>query len=155
MALYAQAHASDALPQMGRAVLRHLQELPWTGDGLSLTQRLALQLVAARPSSAWHVFVRLMNELEPLPYLGDSMFWVILKDMLAANPAPIDIALPTAGEPWHAVLLRPTDAGQRLLSNELDFLSCAPPARWVGGVAITGARPVWRWDPAAAGPSQE
>jgi len=34
------------LPQLGKAALRHCRELPWTDDGLSLTQRLILGVLA-------------------------------------------------------------------------------------------------------------
>jgi hypothetical protein len=50
--LFQVARASEALPQMGVAVTRHLQELPWRGDGLSLTMRLTLGLLAEGPATA-------------------------------------------------------------------------------------------------------
>ena len=37
---------TPGIPQLGRAVLRHCQELPWIRDGLGLTERLILQLLA-------------------------------------------------------------------------------------------------------------
>jgi len=141
IALHAAALSSDALPQMGAAVLRHLQELPWRGDGLSLTQRLTLQVVADQPSSAEKVFVRLTMEREPLVHLGDTMFWVILRDLLRARPAPLTMAAAEGKHPWHKGGLSLTPAGQRVLSGDLDWLDCAPPERWVGGERIAPGAP--------------
>ncbi len=39
------AAGTPSLPQLARAVRRHCQELPWTSDGLSMTERLTLQLL--------------------------------------------------------------------------------------------------------------
>jgi len=61
----------SALPFMARALRRHCQELPWVGDGLSLTERLVLELVAERSRAAGEVFRDLVEEREPLVWLGD------------------------------------------------------------------------------------
>ena len=61
----------SALPFMARALRRHCQELPWVGDGLSLTERLVLELVAERSRTAGEVFRDLVEEREPLVWLGD------------------------------------------------------------------------------------
>jgi hypothetical protein len=34
-------------------------------------------------------------------------------------------------------------SGRRLLEGTVDWLSLAPPERWVGGVRADG---IWRWD---------
>ncbi|HWE78940.1 MAG TPA: hypothetical protein VG270_10505, partial [Pseudolabrys sp.] len=52
---------------------RHLQELPWTADGLSLTQRLALQALRAGPQTVSALFRATQLDSEPLPFLGDLM----------------------------------------------------------------------------------
>ncbi|MGQ0645921.1 MAG: DUF1835 domain-containing protein [Gemmatimonadaceae bacterium] len=153
IALHESAMSSDALPQMGAAVIRHLQELPWCGDGLSLTQRLALELLVEGPSTAAEVFARLTNEREPLVHLGDSMFWFVLRDMCRAQPAPL-VATATEAA-WHRNVLTLTDAGRRVLNGELDWMACMPPERWVGGVRIRAGVPNWRWDPSSAAPRRD
>ncbi len=40
------------------AILRHLQELPWTGDGLALTERLALEAIQGESAAGWTSFAR-------------------------------------------------------------------------------------------------
>jgi len=152
-ALWQAAGASRALPRMGAAVMRHLQELPWRGDGLSLTQRLTLELLVGGPLTAGELFGRLVNDKEPLVHLGDAMYWVVLDDLCRGRPAPIAVDEGSVQWPSRAVTL--TDAGRQMLAGELDRLRCAPPERWVGGVRVDPGSRNWRWDPAAAAPRQD
>jgi hypothetical protein len=141
--LAALAPLSDP-PHLGGAVRRHLQELPWTSDGLSLTQRLVLQLVAEGPIRIGMVFHRLMEEREPLPWLGDIMLRPIVEDM--KRTAVFTGAVDDGEQRWWRETLTIADAGRRVLAGTVDFLSLAPAERWVGGVAVRGDAPCWRWD---------
>lgn len=74
------------LPYFKRAALRQLQERPGNGNSLPLTQRLTLDLLAEQsPAAAGQLFSALMREKEPLPYLGDLMYWHILSEMAASG----------------------------------------------------------------------
>jgi hypothetical protein len=73
------------LPDLPRALRRHLQELPWTTDGLSLTERLILQILDAESVTIGQIFSRLMREIEPLPWLGDIMLLAIIETMAKAG----------------------------------------------------------------------
>jgi hypothetical protein len=152
LALFETTHASDALPEMGPAVLRHLQELPWRGNGLSLTERLALQILADGTLEAGDLFVRFGDrDTDTHLGLGDSMFFAIL-DRLAATPsAPILVEGADPVTP-HRSLVTITPIGRRLLAGTLDWLGTGPPERWVGGIRIAAGAPNWRWDPSAAAP---
>jgi hypothetical protein len=66
------AGRTPELPVMAPALRRHLQELPWTRDGLSLTQHLALEGLKRGPQRGSELFRAMSLELEPLPFLGDS-----------------------------------------------------------------------------------
>lgn len=145
------AAGTPELPAMARALHRHLQELPWAGDGLGLTERLALQGLAQGPRSGAALFRDLQNRTEPLPFLGDLLFWRILSDLAAAGrPA---IAWTDAAAPWPQRRLELTDTGRALLAGRLDWQDCAPPPRWVGGVQLLpDAGRVWRWDPVRGRP---
>jgi hypothetical protein len=149
VALWEAAEASGPLPQMGPALRRHLQELPWRGDGLSLTMRLTLGLLAEGTANAGDLFRRLSMEREPLVHLGDSMYWVILDDLTRGDPAPL---VARDDRPWPARQLALTSAGRAMLAGELDRLAGSPPERWVGGVRIAPGARIWRWDPAADQP---
>lgn len=144
--------APGGLPDLPRAVRRHLQELPWTGDGLSLTERLALRIVEAEPLPFGRVFALLMRQWEPLPWLGDIMFQAILR-VMAQAPVPACTLHPAGPEePWWKGPVAITDAGRAILRGERDWLALGPPERWVGGVRIRPGEPHWRWDEAAGRP---
>ncbi len=135
-----------ALPDMARAVLRHCQELPWTTDGLSLTERLTLQLLSDSPKTVGQLFSSLMHEREPLPWLGDIMFWRIIQGMKRTT-APVFTAMFDGGNrAWPCERLTISDLGRNVLAGITDYLSLTPPPRWVGGVQIVPGSQCWRWD---------
>lgn len=138
------------LPQLAAALRRHCQELPWTGTGLSLTERLVLELLAERPRTVGEAYAALMLEREPLPWLTDLMIHSIVDSMKAAR-APVFTGVHEGEERhWSKERLTITPLGRAVLAGEVDWLSLRPPARWLGGVRIAGAS-CWRWDEATAG----
>lgn len=139
----------SALPQMGPALRRHLQELPWIMDGLGLTERLTLEILADAPCGEAALFRRLIHEAEPLPFLGDTMYAAVLDDLAAATCPAIRLAPSSAGEGREVAL---TDVGRRILQGVLDWRACSPPERWIGGVRISEGAPAWSWDPSAGRP---
>ena len=141
---------TPGLPQLARAVRRHCQELPWTRDGLSLTEHLILQLLAEKPRTVGQAFHHLMMEREPLPWLGDLMFSFILQCMRRVDRPAIEGVFDGDDLSWPKERLTITDLGRAVLAGEVDWLSLHPPARWVGGVHIPGAAPCWRWDEGTA-----
>jgi hypothetical protein len=141
---------SDSLPFVANAFLRQLQEFPWTGDGLSLTERTGLEAVrdgAASPSEAF----RLLQARERHPFLGDAMFFAALREM-AEGPAPLLFAegeWPGLADSAPEPRLRLTAAGREVLAGAEDRLRLSALDRWIGGVHLSGHGPEWRWDPAA------
>jgi hypothetical protein len=131
------------IPAMAGALRRHLQELPWVGDGLSLTQRLALQALRHGVRTVSDIFSTLQLDTEPLPFIGDTAFCAVLRELetsaLQADPA-------TADGPWPQRRLSLMPTGEALLARRADWMAIAPAARWVGGVQIVPGRPHWRWD---------
>jgi hypothetical protein len=140
----AAASGLAGLPMMGPALLRHCRELPGLSDGLGLTGRLVLQLLDEAPRSMGRVFAALTSERDPLPWLGDAMLRHILESMERARPA----VFTRDGGTWPQAVLSITDLGRAVLAGEVDFLSLAPPERWVGGVRVVPGAPCWRWDAA-------
>ena len=138
------------LPQMARAIQRHCQELPWLQDGLSLTERLVMQLLAEEPRTAGEIYSALMREREPLPWLGDIMLLFILNSMRAATKPMFTGTFKGEQRQWLDELLTITDLGRAVLAGEVDWLSLSPPERWLGGVRVSAASPCWRWDEQAA-----
>jgi hypothetical protein len=137
--LAAQQH--PVLPLLGPALARQLQELPAASDGLSLTQRLVLRVLADQGElPAGKVFGHLMMSYEPLPYLGDLMFHSLLRPLIDASQ-PLVYEQP--GVEWQKRLVRITALGEQVLRGQVNWLDYAPADRWVGGVHIVADQSPW------------
>jgi hypothetical protein len=134
------------LSMMARALRRQLQELPWKGDGLSLTQRLTLETVAQEPIAAGLLFRRLTFEKEPLPFLGDTMYWLELDRLSQGDRPALAISPETQSLPWEQRRLHLTPIGQALLQQQINWLEVNAIDRWVGGVHLSPGWPIWVWD---------
>ena len=132
---------AGALPFLVPAMTRHLQELPWRLSGLGLTEQLSLRALAEGAETPGQVFARLTGDLEPLPYLGDVMFWPLLAG-LAEAPRPAITALTD----WRGKVAL-TDFGRALLSGQGNWLDHNPLDRWIGGLHLRGTAPPFLWDP--------
>ncbi len=131
---------TPSLPPMAGALKRHLRELPAYKNGLSLTQELVLQILSDKGAmTAGKLFGHLMRDYEPLPFLGDLMFWHALVDLQNASTNPLYVA--ETHEPWPRRLLDITAYGSDLLSGHLDYLDSYQGERWVGGVRINPQAP--------------
>ena len=85
-ALAAAARADHpGLPFLGPALLRLLEELPAPGDGLSGTERRALQAIAAGAATPAAAFLA-EQDLETAPFLGDAWFFRVLAGLVPARP---------------------------------------------------------------------
>jgi hypothetical protein len=122
-------------------------------NGLSLTEQLTLQILAEQGSmNAARLFGWYTNRYEPLPFLGDSGYWVVLLGLAnAATPAlKIDKRSdvpPEWNRHWHVELL---PLGRDLLAHKADWLKTNMVERWVGGVRIDSRQAVnWRFDTGA------
>ncbi len=120
-------------PHLRAALRRLLEELPWTRDGLSRTERQLLEAVGNGAGTPTEAFSRAQAG-EEAAFLGDVIAFDLL-DELAAGPAPL-----LDGPP-----LRLTVAGARVLAGELDRLDLTPLDRWLGGTRLAGSD-VWRFE---------
>jgi hypothetical protein len=135
------------LPLMKAALQRQLQELPWTTDGLSLTEREALRALAKGPLAASEVFAIAQQKREPQPFMGDLFFFAVLRDLLDSPRPPIAVTPATRRAVWPRRVLRLTPVGRAVLDGKLDWQTQFPLERWVGGIAISHRDPPWRWNP--------
>ncbi|WP_051261881.1 DUF1835 domain-containing protein [Desulfovibrio inopinatus] len=126
------------LPWLAAALKRHLQELPWTTNGLSLTERRILEAAAQGDPTPVRIFRRNFFELENAPYLGDAMFWYVMHG-LSSTATP---ALTPFVSPCDPIGL--TDFGHQLLANSADFFEYNTIDRWWGGLHMTDGR--WRYN---------
>ena len=137
------AHRQDlALPLLAPALLRQLQELPGVDDGLSLSERLALQIISEFGEVPFgRVFAELMGKREPLPYLGDMMFHALLRPLID-SPTPLLIEA-QAELDWPRRLLRLTPLGEQVLAGQANWLEQQAAERWVGGVRLQAGLGHW------------
>lgn len=133
------------LPYLAAALRRHLAELPDRKTGLSLTQKLILEILAEGEQKAGQVFRELMMEREPLPWLGDLMFWAILKEMTRAR-VPVLVIEEGDDEAWPKRTVKITDLGLKVLAGQCNYLDQGPTIRWVGGVEIVPSNSAWCWN---------
>jgi hypothetical protein len=110
-----------ALPFLGAALKRHLQELPWTTDGLSLLERRIVDAVAHGPRGFGDIFASVREEPA---FLGDAVLAWHLERMER------DGLLARVGELWKG-------SGKKRERRE---------PRWLGGYLVKDE--ALRWDPA-------
>jgi hypothetical protein len=135
-----------ALPFLAGAVVRQLEELPSTGNGLSRSERQALSAIGAGAPDVWAAF-RSTQEMEERVFCGDATFFRML-DGLATAPLPlIRIDAPQLHAPPARRGVSLTPVGQRVLAGTLDHALVNGVDRWIGGVHVEGRAPAWRWDP--------
>ncbi|KAI9134632.1 DUF1835 domain-containing protein [Acaryochloris sp. CCMEE 5410] len=137
---------TSQLPALGPALLRHLQELPWAEDGLSLTERLTLTILAEGPCLGQDLFQTLVNEREPLPYLGDTMYWFVLQQLLNGPHPLLTVQPETMALPWSQRHFDITPLGLALLAQTQHWRSLQTCDRWLGGVLIRPDQPCWQWN---------
>jgi hypothetical protein len=139
---------TSALPFLGPALARHLEEYPWTTDGLSRTERRVLELASAAPIDTHATFPR-MHDLETAFYVGDSSYWHVLEGLSSSSPALVELTTRKATDgtvPPGTISM--TDFGRAVLSRAEDRVRRVGFDRWLGGVHLSGSGPMWRWDPA-------
>ena len=132
-----------ALPYLPAALRRLLEELPAVGDGLSRSERQALEALSGGPRRAAEAFRAAHQDREERVFLGDVVFYSYL-DRLAAGERPL-VVLDSrpAGPETHASL---GSAGPAVLAGELDWIDLGGSDRWLGGVHLAGGSVQWRWD---------
>lgn len=144
---------TDDLPFLASALRRLLDELPAPADGLSGTERHALNAIAAGAATPPATFVA-AQRLEEAPFLGDAWFYRILSSLGHGTNRLLETddgeALPPPpplgdSQLFSRLHLRLTATGERVLLGEADRVDLLGIDRWIGGTHITGDN-VWRWD---------
>ena len=143
----------EGLPYLGPALERLLEELPSASNGLSTTERLALEAVAAGADTPGAAFVA-SQRLERAPFLGDTWFYrslaalgggrARLVETTGGDPLP---PAPPTGDPhlFARLRLHVTVEGEAVLRGEADRVELLGIDRWIGGTHVTGEN-AWCWD---------
>lgn len=146
-----------AMPRLGAALVRHLEQFPSMVNGLSRTEQQALEAVDRGIHRVADVYRAAHHDREAAVFMGDAPFLVHIGALLATSRplfARAGAHGPHHGHPHpgeHAALslddeIVLTDDGRRVLAGELDRVRTCGIARWLGGVELAGRGPVWRWD---------
>ena len=145
---------STELPFLAPALQRLLEELPAPTDGLSGTERRALDVIASGARTPPAAFVA-AQRLEDAPFLGDTWFYRTLSalgqdssrlvetDQGTPLPPPPPLS---DGQLFARLQLRLTATGERTLRGEADRVELLGIDRWIGGTHITPDN-TWRWHP--------
>lgn len=139
---------TPALPVMAPALLRQLRELPDAGNGMSLTQRLILQILAEEGSVTLDKVFWTLLKREPLFFIGDAGVARVVREMQRAAEPPVLRTIETPDERWFRNKLSLTQAGRDVLNGTRDWHTLKPPSRWVGGVHVEPGLSGWRWNEA-------
>lgn len=140
----------SALPFLGPAVLRMLEELPGP-DGLSRTERQMLRSLADGGVNPPELFAASQG-LEEAVFMGDWSFWRLL-DGLALSQRPLINGLqgapfrPDDAEARARYLLSRlalTSLGEDVIAGRADRAEHNPIDRWWGGTHLTNEE-LWRY----------
>lgn len=145
----------SALPYLKPALQRHLQEYPWTSDGLTRTERQILTLVSSGVDQPGKVFVENMT-LENAFYIGDWPTYRIIESLCNTQPPllsckphdnfvyPPDEHL--TPEAFKQQRLSVTDTGRDVLSGKHTARQHIARDFWLGGVHLKSDKSLWLWN---------
>ena len=136
------------LPAIMPALRRHIRELPWLHDGLSLTERLTLTILDEQgpqdgPQLFYHWYT---THYEPLVFMGDTSYWMVLEQLAQARRPAIELKK-GSHKPidWQVSL---TGFGRDLLAGKAHWMTHNAYDRWFGGVHNRSGSTIWYWDEA-------
>jgi hypothetical protein len=148
-----------ALPFLRAALERHLQEYPWSSDGLTRTERQVMSIVSAGVAAPGRIFGANMEQ-ETALFEGDlGTFQHIAelsrgsRPLLHSTPhgtfhAPGDGGL--SHDEFVAQRVSLTRDGELVLNGETDAWEIVRRDHWLGGVHLQTGHTMWMWDANAA-----
>jgi hypothetical protein len=148
------ARDTTHLPFLAAALQRFLEELPAPTDGLSGTERRALDVIAGGARTPPAAFVA-AQRLEDAPFLGDTWFHRTLSALgqdtnrlvETDDGTPLPPPPPRGdGQLYARLQLRLTATGERTRRGEADRVELLGIDRWIGGTHITPDN-TCRWHP--------
>lgn len=133
-------------PYLRRSLQRHLEQFPSTFNGLSRSEHRILACIANGAGSLQDVQKRLNAETDDVFLLTD----LTITSCVAAFSAGKTPAVAGGDGSLHI-----TDTGRALLNNTADAIALWGIDRWLGGVHLSAATPLWRWNPDRQGLQQD
>jgi hypothetical protein len=137
---------TTALPYLAPALVRFLQEYPWTRDGLSRTERRLLELSEPGSIELTRALPR-MHDTEQAYYVTDGSLAEMVETLCNTTP-PLLARSPeqTSAEELLRGSVTITEPGRQVLRGERDKVKWMGLDRWLGGVHLLGDGNEWRWD---------
>jgi hypothetical protein len=146
---------TSALPYLGRALARHLEEFPATDNGLSRSEREALSVIAEGHNTPVRAFLEVAKKQESI-FLGDIVFYSYLQRLSGSKNAlltwkdgrPVIAPDYRRAREFVEGELVLTPLGRDVLEGKQHWQRINRNKRWLGGVEITPGETGWHWDPA-------
>lgn len=145
---------TSALPFLKPALQLHLERFPSVRNGLGRIENVGLTLIRNGLPRFIDLF-RKFGESEPTYGLGDSQFWLALKQMSDAREPLLAIRNgnssggPLTPEQIRNTSFEITEAGEGVLKGQADFVSMNGIDLWLGGTHLSDSASFWRWDETA------
>ncbi|HEX2077821.1 MAG TPA: DUF1835 domain-containing protein [Longimicrobium sp.] len=143
------------LPHLADALRRLLEEYPSAANGLSRTERQALEALLGGTMALRDLYPAAHHQVEPVVWMGDWSFVEIVLALAAAQTPLLafDDPPPAEESDGYEKTMRCrvsiTDAGRQVLAGAADAVRMNGIDRWIGGVHLQGREFPWRWDPQA------
>jgi len=148
-----------ALPFLRAALQRHLQEYPWSSDGLSRTERQVMSIVSAGVTAPRRIFAANMEQENAL-FEGDLRTFQHIAELsrgsrplLHSTPHGIFRAPGEGGLSYDECVAQRvslTRNGELVLNGETDAWDIIRRDHWLGGVHLQTEHSMWMWDADAA-----
>jgi hypothetical protein len=143
---------TSALPYLGAALKRHLEEFPSIENGLSRSEREALTAITEGHTTPVSAFLEVAKKQESI-FLGDIIFYSYLERLSGKKNALLTwadgtpVVAPTAENSREFVKreLMLTPLGKEVLAGSKDWQEINTETRWLGGVEIVPGGMSWRW----------
>ncbi len=144
-----------ALPFLRAALARHLEEYPWSDDGLTRTERQILMLVSDGISAPGRIFAANMDRETEL-FEGDLRTFEHIADLCGASQPlltsephgtfrPLSDAAVSRAD-FLAQRLAVSAVGKQVLTGETAAWDLVHRDQWLGGVHLVTGQRMWMWD---------
>ena len=136
---------TTALPFLAPAIVRFLEEYPWTIDGLSRTERRLLELADHGELDLTAAFPRMHHD-EDAYYVSDLSLMALAESLSATSPPLLTLRDGrTPGDQTLQGTITLTDMGRAILRRTGDKVATCGIDRWLGGVHLRPGSDRWRW----------
>jgi Domain of unknown function (DUF1835) len=138
--------ATAALPFLGDALHRLLEEYPSVVNGLSRTDNAMLHEIERAPMIGIELFAA-SQAREERPFMGDLTAFDRLRDLARSHMPLVTIAPADGAVDLRRHTVSITETGRDVLMARRDAVVINGIDLWRGGVHLSGSeRSLWRWD---------